>query len=72
MALIDVKAIQEKARQEITEERSKQAVEKLKELYAKKEKAQLVLRNVDREIESYLADVSDLTTYEAAGVDTSK
>ena len=69
MALIDVKGIQAQARKEIAEERSKQAVERLKDLYGKKEKASLVLRNIDREIDNYLAEVSDLTTYESAGVD---
>jgi hypothetical protein len=68
MALIDVKAIQDAAKKEIAEETTKVAVTKLKELYARKEKATLVLRNIDREIEQYLADVSELTVYAAAGV----
>ena len=72
MTLVDVKAIQETARKEIVEEASKTAVEKLKELYRKKEKAALVLKNIDREIDSYLADVTELVTYEQAGVDTNK
>lgn len=72
MSLIDVKGIQEAARKEIAEETTKQAVAKLKELYAKKEKAALVLRNIDREIDSYLAEVSELTVYAAAGIEVVK
>jgi hypothetical protein len=72
MGLIDVKAIQEAARKEIAEETTKTAVAKLKELYARKEKAALVLRNIDREIDSYLADVSELTVYTAASVEIAK
>jgi hypothetical protein len=72
MALVDVKAIQDAAKKEISEETAKAAVEKLKELYRKKEKAILVVKNIDREIDSYLADVSDNVTYENAGVDTTK
>lgn len=70
MTLIDVKAIQDAARKEIAEETTKAAVAKLKELYARKEKAALVLRNIEREIDSYLADVSELTVYAAAGINT--
>jgi hypothetical protein len=69
MILIDVKGIKEAARKEIAEEAAKQAVEKLKELYRKKEKAALVLRNIDREIDSYLEDISENITYEDAGVE---
>lgn len=72
MALLDVKEIEKQARKEINEERSKVAVGKLKELYTRKEKAVLVLKNVEREIDAYLAEVADLTTYEEAGVDVSK
>lgn len=72
MTLVDVKGIQEQAQKEIREEVTKNAVAKLKELYGKKEKAALVLKNIEREIESYLADVADLATYESAGVDTTK
>jgi hypothetical protein len=69
VGLIDAKAIQEKARKELADEQSKKAVEKLKELYQRREKAALVVKNIDREIELYLQDVSELVTYEAAGVD---
>lgn len=72
MTLIDIKAIEQKARQEIAEETSKAAVEKLKTLYRTREKAVLALKNIDREIEGYLADVSTSAVYESAGVDTSK
>lgn len=69
MSLIDVKAIQDQARKEIQQEVSETAVEKLKELYRKKEKAQLVVKNIDREIESYLNDVGENVVYASAGVD---
>lgn len=68
--MIDVKSIQELARKEIREETTKSAVARLKELYAKQEKARLVVRNIDREIESYLAEIEDCKIYESAGVDT--
>jgi ABC-type enterochelin transport system substrate-binding protein len=70
--LIDVKTIQETARKEIVEEATKRATEKLKELYGKLEKAKLVVRNIEREIDAYLNEVSDLSVYEAAGVDVSE
>lgn len=72
MTLIDVKTIQAEARKELVEEATKKAKEKLKELYQRREKAELCLKNIDREIASYLEEVSELSTYEAAGVDTSK
>lgn len=72
MTLVDVKAIEQQAKKEIGEEASKAAVNKLKELYRSREKAALIVRNLDREIQNYLADVSDGTIYESAGVDTTK
>ena len=69
--LIDVKTIQEEARNELVQEATARAKEKLKVLYTTREKAQLAIRNIDREIQSYLNEVSDLATYEAAGVDVS-
>ena len=72
MALIDIKEIEKIARNEVVEEAKKVAVCKLKELYQKKEKATLVVKNIEREIQSYLNEVSDLTIYESAGIDTSK
>lgn len=72
MTLVDVKSIQEAAKAEIAKEAQETAVEKLKELYRKKEKAVLVVRNIDREIENYLADVSDNVTYSSAGVETTE
>lgn len=70
MPLIDAKAVQDKAKQEIAEEAVKDATSKLKELYRKQEKARLVLKNIDREIQSYLEEMSELSVYESAGVDT--
>ena len=72
MTLIDVKAVQETARKEISEETSKAAVEKLKGLYRMREKAVLAVKNIEREIAAYLEDIADATTYESAGVDTTK
>lgn len=69
MVLIDVKAIQENARKELCEEATEKAVGKLKELYQTREKAQLALKNIDRQIETYLSEVSELATYGAAGID---
>lgn len=70
--MIDVKEIQKKAKQELSQERSEEAVEKLKELYQKREKALLIVKNIDREIEGYLVDIGENTVYESAGVDTTK
>lgn len=72
MPLIDVKTIQEAARKELCEEATERATGKLKTLYQTLEKAKLTVRNVEREIESYLNEVSELATYEAAGVDVSR
>lgn len=71
MPLIDVKSIQEEARKELCEEATEKAVARLKVLYQTREKAALAIKNIDREIESYLDEVSELATYEAAGVDVS-
>lgn len=70
MSLIDVKQIEAQAKKEIGEETSKAAVDKLKGLYRTREKAVLALKNIDREIAGYLADVSTNAVYESAGVDT--
>ena len=72
MTLVDVKAIADQAKKEIHEESSKAAVEKLKDLYRQKEKAQLVVRNLERQIDGYLADVADNLTYQSAGIDPTK
>ncbi len=72
MALLDVKAIQKEAKKEILEERTDAAKSKLKELYSKKEKAVLVVRNIDREIDNYLNDIAENATFLSAGVDVTK
>lgn len=71
MTLIDVKAIQEAARKELCEEATEVATAKLKSLYQTREKAILAVKNIDRQIEVYMNEVSELATYEAAGVDVS-
>lgn len=70
MPLIDVKALQEQARAEMNLEAMETAKEKLKNLYQMEEKAKLALKNIQRQITAYLNEVSELATYEAAGVDT--
>jgi phosphopantetheine adenylyltransferase len=69
MPLIDATAVQKEAKDELAKERMKQAKEKLKELYVKEEKAGLVLKNIRKEIDNYINEMAELTTYEAAGVD---
>lgn len=71
MPLIDATAVQKEAKEELAKERMKQAKERLKELYVKEEKAALVVKNIRKEIDSYISEMAELTTYEAAGVDTS-
>ena len=61
----------EEARKELCDEATERAKIKLKSLYQTREKAQLALKNIDREIQNYLDEVNELTTYEAAGVDVS-
>lgn len=57
MKKVDIKALKQQAESEIAEEIQKVAVEKLKELYRSKAKALQVVKNLDREIDSYLSDV---------------
>jgi hypothetical protein len=72
MTLIDVKGIEEKAKKELADEAAKLAVARLKDLYQQRAKAALVVKNLDRQIEDYLAQVSENTTLQTAGVDVSK
>lgn len=72
MSFIDIKAIEQQAKKEMSEEISKAAIEKLKALYRTKEKAALTLKNIEREIDSYLADIHESAVYESAGIDTDK
>jgi hypothetical protein len=71
MLLIDVKEIQTQAREELCQEAAETAKNRLKGLYQMREKAALALKNIDRQIDAYLNEVSELTTYESAGVDVS-
>lgn len=50
MALIDVKEAVKKAREEVNDELTGKAIEKLKNLYRKRDMAQVALANIDREI----------------------
>lgn len=72
MPLLDVKEVQAQAQKENREEAMSAAKERLKELYRRKEKADLVVKNTDKDIARYLQEISELVVYEAAGVDTSK
>jgi len=72
MVPLDVNEIANTAKREMAEERTKEATKALKELYAKKEKAELIVRNIQREIDNYLKEVSELSVYASAGVDVSK
>lgn len=65
---IDVDTIREQAKKEVVDERTKLAVEKLKELYRAREKAVLLVQNIDRDIENYLSHVEESVTYMSAGV----
>lgn len=69
MTILDVKKIQSEAKKELVEAATERAKERLKELYQTREKAALALKNIDRQIEAYLDEVSELTTYDSAGVD---
>jgi hypothetical protein len=64
---IDVDAIREQAKKEVVDERTKLAVEKLKELYRAREKAVLLVQNIDRDIENYLKHVEESVTHMTAG-----
>lgn len=67
--LLDVKEIQATANKELADEVAKEAVGKLKELYTKKAKAELVVKNIDREIAGYLGSIEESSLYKSAGVD---
>jgi len=67
MPLIDIKAIQSEAQKQINEEKHKEAVFRLKDLYLRKAKAELVIKNIDRDIENYLKSVQELVVYASAG-----
>lgn len=69
MIPVDINQIKSTAIKEMAEERTKVAVKMLKELCSKKEKAQLVVRNIETEILSYEKEISDNLTYLSAGVD---
>jgi hypothetical protein len=52
--------IKEKALEELRQERTVEAKNKLKQLYRKQADAKRVLANIDREIEDYLAELDDI------------
>jgi hypothetical protein len=55
MALIDIKKVQDDAQAEYAQERMKDAKEKVKEKLKLIEKAKLVVRNLERELEDLYA-----------------
>ena len=55
--MIDIKKVTEEAASELTEERTKKAKEALKHLYRKKAQAEQVVKNIDREIADYVAEL---------------
>lgn len=65
---VNVDEIKAQAKKEVVDERTKLAVEKLKELYRAREKAVLLVQNIDRDIENYLSHVEESVTYMTAGV----
>lgn len=48
-----IEQIKLRAKNEFIAEKSEEIIEKLKELYSKKEKAEQVVKNIDREITDY-------------------
>lgn len=72
MIAVDVNEIERKARQEMADEVTENAITQLKALYTKREKASLVLRNIEKEISAYKQDIADNSVYESAGVNISK
>lgn len=66
--MIDAKQVQQEAQRQLVKEQMEGATEKLKELYSKREKAQLIVRNIDREIDTYLSEIGEAVIYQAAGV----
>lgn len=70
--MINVKELQKEAQKELQKEATDQAKAHLKGLYQTRAKAELTLKNIDRQIEAYLQEVNELATYGAAGVDVSK
>ena len=70
MPKIDIDAIEKQAQQEMSEEIVATAVEKLKDLYTKREKALLIVHNIDKEIVAYKIDIAENAVYESAGINT--
>ena len=56
MKVVKELSIKEIAQAEVKEEAQSKAVKALKELYKQKASAELIVRNIDRQIEDYLAE----------------
>lgn len=65
--MIDVKKIQQEAEAEIREEQTKAAKEKIKSLLRKKQQAQQVLHNIEREIADAYASIGEGIAAEPTG-----
>jgi hypothetical protein len=59
--MIDIKKVQEEAQAEITEERTKKAKEKIKDLLRKKAQAEQVVKNIERELTDLYAQIGEGT-----------
>lgn len=66
---INKSKIADQAKKEVVEEYEAEAVDQLKVLYRRKEKAQLALKNIDREIDNYLSDIEENAVYKDAGLE---
>lgn len=69
---INTKLLQQQAQEELNAERTEAAKTYLKSLYIREEKAKLALKNIQKEIKAYIAEIEDLATYQSAGVDVSE
>lgn len=58
--MIDIKNVIDTAKKEMREEREKEVKAKLKGLYQHLEHSRVITRNIEREIELYLAELDDV------------
>ncbi len=55
--MLEVKSVVAEAQKELNEEQIKKAKESLKKLYRQKQDAEQVVKNIDRQIADYLAEI---------------
>lgn len=58
MALMEVKDLREQAEKEVAEEKAKAAKEKIKSKIKELDKAKLIVRNIERELEDLMIEVT--------------